>query len=33
VAVVSQPLANASVTSPLTVSGMVEAFEATFQAQ
>jgi hypothetical protein len=33
VAVVSQPLPNASVTSPLTVSGMVEAFEATFQAQ
>ncbi|WP_322795546.1 Gmad2 immunoglobulin-like domain-containing protein [Tepidiforma sp.] len=29
----SQPLPNASVTSPLTVTGMVEAFEATFQAQ
>ena len=33
VAVVTQPAPNASVTSPLTVTGMVEAFEATFQAQ
>lgn len=33
VAVVTQPAPNASVTSPLTVTGMVEAFEATFQAE
>ena len=33
VAVVTQPLPNAAVQSPLTVTGMVEAFEATFQAQ
>ncbi len=32
-AVVNQPLPNAPVTSPLVVTGMVEAFEATFQAQ
>ncbi|GIW13587.1 MAG: hypothetical protein KatS3mg062_1026 [Tepidiforma sp.] len=29
----SQPLANASVTSPLTVTGMVAAFEAQFEAE
>ncbi len=33
VAVVTQPLPNAAVQSPLTVTGMVEAYEATFQAQ